>query len=341
MRGSDTREFEGHFGMGAGDRKRFGVIGVAGYIARRHLEAIKAVGGDLKVAYDVFDSVGQMDASFPDARFFTGFEEFAAHAHMLRSQGNGLDYVSICSPNFLHRPHIEFALRAGSDAICEKPLVLEPADVDALEQLERETGRNVSTILQLRLNKANIALRDELAKGPGRHVVDLTYVTPRGPWYYASWKGDESKSGGIVTNIGVHLFDLVGFLFGPLRESIVHHRAMDCAAGILEHERATVRWFLSINKRDLETSTGDLAACRRLTIGERMHNLSGDFRDLHTKSYSEILAGRGFPLVEVKPAIAAVAEIRHAAIEPGRGTPHPHLDSVLRDKERYRDGLPI
>ena len=327
--------------MAAGDRKRFGVIGVAGYIARRHLEAIKAVGGDLKVAYDIFDSVGQMDASFPDARFFTDFDEFAAYARLLHSQGNSLDYVSVCSPNFLHRRHIEFALRAGSDAICEKPLVLEPADVDALDQLERETGRNISTILQLRLNKDNIALRDELAGNAGRHVVDLTYVTPRGPWYYTSWKGDENKSGGIVTNIGVHLFDLVGFLFGPLRKSIVHHRAMDCAAGVLEHERATVRWFLSINKRDLETSAGDLTACRRLTIGDRGYNLSGDFRDLHTKSYSEVLAGRGFALSEVKPAIAAVAAIRCAAVDPGQGAPHPYLDSVLRNEERYRDGLPI
>jgi UDP-N-acetyl-2-amino-2-deoxyglucuronate dehydrogenase len=326
--------------MAADGGKRFGVIGVAGYIARRHLEAIKAVGGDLKVAHDIFDSVGQMDASFPDARFFTDFEEFATHAHMLRSQGNGLDYVSICSPNFLHRRHIEFALRAGSDAICEKPLVLEPAEVDALETLELETGRNVSTILQLRLNKDNIALRDEIAESSSRHVVDLTYVTPRGPWYYTSWKGDESKSGGVVANIGVHLFDLVGFLFGPLRKSVVHHRAMDCAAGVLEHERATVRWFLSINKRDLDNSVNDLTACRRLTIGERSYNLSGDFRDLHTRSYSEILAGRNFPLSEVRPAISAVAAIRYAAIEPDQGTPHPYLDSVMRNKERYRDGLP-
>ena len=327
--------------MMAGDKKRFGVIGVAGYIARRHLEAIKDVGGDLKVACDISDSVGQMDASFPDARFFTDFGQFASHVHMLRDQGKGLDYVSICSPNFLHRPHIEFALRAGSDAICEKPLVLEMADVDALERLELETGRNISTILQLRLNKDNIALRDELAGDSARHVVDLTYVTQRGPWYYNSWKGDESKSGGIVTNIGIHLFDLVGFLFGPLRRSIVHHRAMDCASGVLEHERATVRWFLSINKRDLETSTGDSAAYRRLTIGKRMHDLSGDFRDLHRKCYSEILAGRNFPLSEVRPAIATVADIRHAPIELGEGTPHPYLEGVLRNKERYRDGLPV
>ena len=322
-------------------RKRFGVIGVAGYIARRHLEAIKDIGGDLEVACDISDSVGQMDASFPDARFFLDFEKFAAHVHGLRSQGNGLDYVSICSPNFLHRQHIEFALRAGAHAICEKPLVLETADVDALAKLEFETGRDISTILQLRLNKDNIALRDELAASSTRHVVDLTYITGRGPWYYTSWKGDESKSGGIVTNIGIHLFDLVSFLFGPLRKSIVHHRAMDCAAGVLEHERATVRWFLSINKRDLRNSPDDLTAYRRLTIGERRHNLSGDFRDLHTKSYTEILAGRNFPLSEVRPAIATVAAIRHAAIDLGQGSPHPYLEGVLRNKERYRDGLPV
>jgi UDP-N-acetyl-2-amino-2-deoxyglucuronate dehydrogenase len=282
--------------MIAGAKKRFGVIGVAGYIARRHLDAIRDVGGDLKVACDISDSVGQMDASFPDVRFFTDFGEFASYTRRLGSQGLGLDYVSVCSPNFLHRSHIGFALSAGSNAICEKPLVLEPSDVDALENLELETGRNISTILQLRLNKENIALRDELAQSPAKQVVDLTYITPRGPWYYTSWKGDESKSGGIVTNIGVHLFDLVGFLFGPLRKSIVHHRAMDCAAGVLEHERATVRWFLSINKRDMETSADDLTAYRRMTIGDRVYNLSGDFRELHTKSYFEILAGRRFPL---------------------------------------------
>jgi UDP-N-acetyl-2-amino-2-deoxyglucuronate dehydrogenase len=327
--------------MAVGEKRRFGMIGVAGYVARRHLEAIKDVGGDLRVAYDISDSVGQMDASFPDARFFTDFDQFASHTRNLFSRGSGLDYVSVCSPNFLHRAHIEFTLRTGSNAICEKPLVLVPADVDALEKLELETGRNISTILQLRLSEDNIALRDELAGSLGRHVVDLTYITPRGPWYYASWKGDESKSGGIVTNIGIHLFDLVGFLFGPLCKSIVHHRAMDCAAGVLEHERATVRWFLSINKRDLEASAGDLTACRRLTIGARSYNLSGGFLDLHTKSYSEILAGRGFPLSEAKPSIAAVAAIRRATIDLGQGTPHPYLNSVLHNKERYRDGLPI
>lgn len=326
--------------MPAGNRKRFGVIGVAGYIARRHLDAIREVGGDLAVAHDIFDSVGQMDASFPDARFYTDFGRFAAHVDALRHGGNGLDYISVCSPNFLHRSHVEFAVRAGSHAICEKPLVLEPADVDALERLERETGRSISTILQLRLNKANIELRDQLASGSGRHVVDLTYVTRRGPWYYASWKGDEDKSGGIVMNIGVHLFDLVGFLFGPLRQSIVHHRAVDCAAGVLEHEKATVRWFLSINKRDLESPDGRDAR-RHLTVGDRVHDLSGDFRDLHTKSYSEILAGRGFTVADVKPVIATVADIRHTPVNSGYGTPHPHLESVLNDKERYRDGLPL
>ena len=297
--------------MAAGDRKRFGVIGVAGYIARRHLEAIKAVGGDLKVAYDIFDSVGQMDASFPDARFFTDFDEFAAYARLLRNQGNSLDYVSVCSPNFLHRRHIEFALRAGSDAICEKPLVLEPADVDALEELERETGRNISTILQLRLNKDNIALRDELAGNAGRHVVDLTYVTPRGPWYYTSWKGDDNKAGGIATNIGVHFFDMLTHVFGPVKSNIAHHRAMDCAAGYLELERARVRWFLSINARDLPPQVqGKKTTYRSITVDGQEVEFSEGFTDLHTESYKEIMAGRGFRVDAVRPSIEIVSALR-------------------------------
>jgi UDP-N-acetyl-2-amino-2-deoxyglucuronate dehydrogenase len=321
--------------------KRFGIIGVAGYIARRHLDAIRDVGGDLKVAHDISDSVGQMDASFPQARFFTDFGRFSAHLETLKRRGAGLDYISICTPNFLHRAQIEFALRSGSDVICEKPLVLQPSEVDELGKIELETRRRIFTILQLRLNPANIALRDELAGTSGKHIVDLTYVTPRGHWYYESWKGDEARSGGIVTNIGIHLFDLVSFLFGPAEQSVVHYRAADCAAGCLEHERATVRWFLSINQRDLPASPQDHLACRRLVFGDRVCDLSGDFLALHTKGYSEVLAGRGFTLPETRPAIETVAGIRSASIDRDRGSAHPFLERVLTDNERYLDGLPV
>jgi UDP-N-acetyl-2-amino-2-deoxyglucuronate dehydrogenase len=321
--------------------KRFALIGTAGYIARRHIDAVRDIGGDLAVAMDISDSVGQLDASFPQARFFTNFEPFDAYVQSLRRKGMPIDYVSVCSPNFLHRSHIEFALRSGADAIAEKPLVLEPREVDELAVLEKETGRRVNTILQLRLNPANVALREEFATVKGKQIVDLTYVTSRGQWYYASWKGDEKKSGGIATNIGVHFFDLLGYLFGRLERNVVHHRAMDCAAGYLEFERAKVRWFLSVNARDLPQSTVDGSACRQITIGSRVCNLSGDFRELHARSYREILVGNGFPIAETRQAIATVAAIRHLAVDRSVGEVHPYLEKVLTDKQRYRDGYPI
>lgn len=328
----------------AARRKRFAVIGVAGYIARRHLEAIRDIGGDVCAALDVSDSVGQMDASFPQARFFTDFALFDAYIQNLRRRGEGPDYVTICSPNFLHRAHVEFALRSGAHAICEKPLVLEPEDVDVLTALEKETGKAVSTILQLRLNPSNIALRDELRERSRNGTIecDLTYVTSRGQWYYVSWKGQDTKSGGIATNIGVHFYDLLGYFFGAPVRSIVHHRAMDCAAGLLVFEAARVRWFLSINGRDLPQNAQDQGACRRMTLGDRVVNLSGDFRELHTKSYQEILAGRGFALREARPAVETVAVIRRAPItRPEQGEYHPFLPRVLNDNDRYRDGYPI
>lgn len=323
--------------------KRFALIGAAGYIARRHLDAIKSVGGDLIAAFDVFNSVGQIDALFPKTRFFTDFALFDAYIQSLRSRGIGPDYVSICSPNYLHRAHSEFALRAGANAICEKPLVLEPGDVDVLAALEAETGKAVSTILQLRLNPANIALREEIRDlNPSEKLVcDLTYVTSRGHWYYVSWKGDEVKSGGIATNIGVHFYDLLSFIFGSPIANIVHHRAMDCAAGYLEFEKAKVRWFLSINARDLPENPEDRTACRRITIGDRICNLSGDFRELHAKSYVETLAGRGFSLADARQAVKTVAQIRNAPIEKEKGEWHPALPRVLNDSNRYNDGFPV
>jgi UDP-N-acetyl-2-amino-2-deoxyglucuronate dehydrogenase len=321
--------------------KRFAIIGVAGYIARRHLEAIRDIGGVVCAAFDISDSVGQMDASFPAARFFTDFALFEAHIHELHRLGQGPDYICICSPNYLHRAHAEFALRAGSHAICEKPLVLDPKDVDALMALEERTGKRVSTILQLRLNPSNIALRRELASTKDKLLCDLTYVTARGQWYYVSWKGQEAKSGGIATNIGVHFYDLLGFLFGETRKNIVHHRAMDCAAGYLEYDRARVRWFLSINGRDLPETSDGATACRRITIGDRVCNLSGDFRELHTASYREILHGRGFSLSDVRQAVETDTAIRHAALSPADGNAHPYLVKVRADANRYKNGFPV
>lgn len=324
-------------------KPRFAIIGIAGYIARRHLDSIRDIGGEVVAAFDVSDSVGQMDASFPAARFFTDFAMFEAHIQDLKRHGQGIDYVSICSPNYLHKAHIAFGLRAGADVICEKPLVLEPGDVDDLIALEKQHNKKVSTILQLRLNPSNVALREELRayKGKEKLVCDLTYVTARGQWYYVSWKGQEAKSGGIATNIGVHFFDLLSFIFGPPEQNIVHHRAMDCAAGYLEYPQAKVRWFLSINGRDLPTNSEDKIACRRISIGDRVINLSGDFRELHTKSYQDVLADRGFPLETARGAIETVARIRTSPIQPLAGDRHPYLEKVLADKGRYRDGYPV
>ncbi|MEL7113754.1 MAG: Gfo/Idh/MocA family oxidoreductase, partial [Pseudomonadota bacterium] len=227
--------------------KSYAIIGVAGYIAPRHLKAIKETGGRLDVAYDVNDSVGIMDSHFPDAAFFTEFEQFDTFVSSQSQAGQQLDYVSICSPNYLHRAHIGYGLRAVADVICEKPLVLNPSDIDHLAEIERETGRTVNSILQLRLHESILALKAKVDAGPTDKIydVDLGYFTSRGAWYHASWKGLEHKSGGIATNIGVHFYDMLGFVFGPLKSSTVHYRGADAAAGYLEFAQARVRWVLS------------------------------------------------------------------------------------------------
>ncbi len=233
-------------------------------------------------------------------------------------------------------------MRSGADVICEKPLVLEVSDIDELAALEKQTGRRVNTILQLRLHPSIIALRKQIeADRSGRMFeADLTYVTARGHWYYESWKGQQAKSGGIATNIGVHFFDMLTFVFGRPVANIVHHRAIDCAAGYLQFERARVRWFLSINKRD--KAPGEGFAQRSLTIKDvGVYDFSKGFEDLHNVSYQEILAGRGFPLSAARPSIETVAHIRTAPIEPGKGSVHPQLAAVLSDTGRYLDGYPV
>lgn len=315
--------------IAAGDRARFALIGAAGYIAPRHLDAIKHVGGTLAAAYDPSDSVGIVDRYFPEAKFFVAFELFADHVERLRGTREGIRYVSICSPNYLHKAHAGFALRCGADAICEKPLVLEPRDVDDLEELQAATGRRVNTILQLRLHPAIVALRDKIQADRSGRVwdVDLNYVTARGAWYHASWKGDEAKSGGIATNIGVHFYDVLGFVFGRPSLNVVHHRAADCAAGYLEFDRARVRWFLSINRQHMTANDGPAQRCMEVRdVG--FFDFSKGFENLHNASYERIVAGDGFSVAEARAAIEIVSHIRKAPIEPNRGRQHPMLSSV-------------
>lgn len=320
----------------------FALIGLAGYIAPRHLRAIKDVGGDLKVALDPADSVGLLDSYFPDARFFVEFERFDRHIDKLRRAGEKIDYLTICSPNYLHDAHVRFALRSDASAICEKPLVLNPWNIDGLSELETTTGRRVHTILQLRLHPAIVALRDRVNNSGGDrvHDVDLTYITSRGNWYYASWKGDEQKSGGIATNIGVHFFDMLSFVFGKLTRNVVHHRAMDCAAGYLEYEKARVRWFLSVNRKDLPKDLPEKQTTfRSITVDGEEIEFSDGFTDLHTMSYREILKGNGFTLDDVRPSIETVAHIRKAELRPKGDDAHPFLRNV-NNEQRYRNGWP-
>jgi UDP-N-acetyl-2-amino-2-deoxyglucuronate dehydrogenase len=299
----------------------FALIGAGGYIAPRHMKAIKAVGGNLKVAFDPNDSVGTIDSYFPDANFFVEFERFDRHIDKLRRRDERLDYISICSPNYLHDAHCRFALRSGADAICEKPLVLNPWNIDGLREIEQETGRRICTILQLRLHPAIQTLKKKIAESPkNKFAVDLTYITSRGRWYHASWKGDDAKSGGIATNIGVHFFDMLSYLFGPVTTNAVYLRDRDRAAGYMECGPAQIRWFLSINSDDLPDGVkGQKTTYRSITLDGQEIEFSEGFTDLHTRSYEEIIAGRGFGLDEVRASVETVSAIRTAPIEAPSG----------------------
>ncbi len=309
--------------------KRFALVGAAGYIAPRHMKAIRDTGNDLVVAMDVNDSVGILDSHFPDARFFTDFELFDAHVNAERRAGSALDYVSIASPNFLHSAHMQWALRSGADAICEKPLVLTPDQIDELKTVETETGRKIHTILQLRLHPAILALRDRVAQMPQNQKVDvdLTYITSRGNWYLKSWKGLTEKSGGIATNIGVHFYDMLHFVYGRVQENIVHLNTPTKAAGYLEYERARVRWFLSVDVADVpevERSKGKRTYRAVTADGENLE-FSDGFTELHTKIYEDILSGGGFGVEENRVAIETVATIRNAPIVPVGPLTHPFV----------------
>lgn len=316
--------------------KNFALIGAAGFIAPRHLKAIKETGNNLLAALDKFDSVGIMDSYFPDADFFVEFERFDRHIEKLKREGQKLDYVSICTPNYLHDAHIRFGLRHKADVICEKPLVLNPWNIDALQEIEKETGGRVNNIFQLRLHPTIIALREKVKNGPKDKIydIDLAYLTSRGHWYYTSWKGDISKSGGIASNIGVHFFDMLVWIFGEVKESIVHLQEHDRAAGFFQLERARVRWFLSINYGTLpeEVKASGKRTYRSITIEGEELEFSEGFTDLHTKSYEEILKGNGFGLEEAKTSINIVHNIRHATPVGLRGEFHPF---ALKEKDSH------
>lgn len=308
----------------------FALIGAAGYVAPRHMKAIKAVGGDLKVAFDPNDSVGVIDSYFPDASFFVEFERFDRHVDKLRRRGSKIDYVSICSPNYLHDTHVRFALRSDADAICEKPLVLNPWNIDGLAEIERETGRKVSTILQLRLHPAIIELKRKIDASPNNEfAVDLTYIASRGRWYHISWKGEEPKSGGVATNIGIHFFDMLTYLFGPVRSNVAHLRDSERAAGFLECGRAKVRWFLSIDRGDIPPHVAGKTTYRSIVIDGQEVQFSDGFTDLHTRSYEEILAGRGFGLNEVRSSVEIVSAFRQASLTPRAGERHPFAENYV------------
>ena len=316
--------------------KNFALIGAAGYIAPRHMKAITETGNELVAALDRSDSVGIIDSHFPDAQFFTEFERFDRYVDKLKRgpTAKNIDYVSICSPNYLHDSHMRFALRSGADAICEKPLVLNPWNIEGLQEIEQDTGQKIHTILQLRLHPAILTLKDDVAVNTSnkKYDVNLTYVTSRGSWYLQSWKGDENKSGGIATNIGVHFFDMLQFVFGRLQDNLVHHSSPTKAAGFLEYERARVRWFLSIDINDVPDSQRlkGQRTYRSITYDGQELEFSGGFTDLHTRSYEEILAGNGFGLEENKAAIEAVSTIRHAPHLGLQGDYHPFLQKVIR-----------
>ena len=307
--------------------QNFALIGAAGYIAPRHIKAIADTGNNLLVAYDKFDSVGRLDSSFPDCSFFTENEQFDRFCSKQMRTENPLHWISICTPNYTHDAFIRYGLRLGTNVICEKPLVLNPYNIDNLLELEKETGRKAYTILQLRLHDSIVALKKRVEEGPADKVydADLTYITSRGKWYYASWKGDVHKSGGIATNIGVHFYDMLQWIFGPVQRNIVHVMSFDRVAGFLELKRARVRYFLSINSECLPPNAieGEKKTYRTLNIDGDEFEFSVGFTELHTKSYQKILAGEGFRIAEARNCIEIVSTIRNATPIGLKGDYHP------------------
>ena len=317
------------------EEKNFALIGVAGYIAVRHVRAIKETGNRLVASLDRFDSVGFMDSYFPEADFFTEFERFDRHIAKLNRQGTNVEYVGICSPNYLHDSHIRFALRNDADAICEKPLVLNPWNIDALQDYEQETGRKVWNILQLRHHQAIMDLKEKVRSGPADKIydIDLSYITSRGNWYHYSWKGDMEKSGGVATNIGVHFFDMLTWIFGDVKRNKVNFLKGDKAAGYLELERARVRWFLSIDYEDIPPQIKEAGqrTFRSITIDGEEIEFSGGFTDLHTVSYKNILEGKGYGLEAARKSIQTVYTIRNTEPIGLTGDYHPIIKKIEKN----------
>lgn len=309
--------------------KNFALIGASGYIAPRHLKAIKETGNNLIAALDPFDSVGVLDSYFPGSDFFVETERFDRYMDKLRRKnaGNQIDYVSICSPNYLHDSHIRIALRNQTNAICEKPTVLNPWNIDAIKNIESESGKEVFTILQLRLHPSIVELKSIINDNPNKtkHDIDLTYITSRGHWYDISWKGNVEKSGGVATNIGIHFFDMLSYIFGDVKDNIVHLSEKHCASGFLELENARVRWFTSIDSNDLpkETQQNGQRTYRSITVDGREIEFSGGFTDLHTASYENILNGDGFGLEEARQSINTAFHIRNSKPIGTKGDYHP------------------
>jgi len=315
--------------------KKFAIIGVAGYIAPRHLRAIKDTNNILIAALDKNDSVGILDSYFPSADFFTEFERFDRHIDKLRRNNNKLDYVSICSPNYLHDAHVRFALRSGANVICEKPLVINPWNLEGLSEIEKETGRKVNIIMQLRLHPSIVELKKKVSKMGKDKIfnIDLTYITPRGHWYSTSWKGDPEKSGGIIYNIGIHFFDILLWIFGKEKSNIVHLYEDKRAAGFLELDRANIRWFLSLEMDDLELVTKQriFKSYRSIKIDGEEIEFSKNFTELHTKSYQNILEGKGFGITDVRSSIEVASNIHFSNPVGLRGEYHP----LIKLKDRF------
>lgn len=316
--------------------KNFAITGVAGYIAPRHLKAIKDTNNQLIAAMDPHDSVGILDRYFSDVSFFTEFERFDRHLERLKRDPNrqGIDYLSICTPNYLHDAHIRLALRLGANAICEKPLVANPWQLDALQELEQESPGKVYTILQLRVHPSLIALKKKIDETPSdtKHEVVLSYVTSRGKWYLYSWKGDEDKSGGVATNIGIHFFDMLSWLFGGVQKSEVYLRDPKKMSGMLELENANVRWFLSIDKTDLPSVAVEAGqpTYRSITVDGEEIEFSGGFTDLHTRMYEVTIDGNGFGMEVARPSIELVHGIRNDKIIENPSYAHPFLVPGVR-----------
>lgn len=321
--------------------KNFALIGAAGYIAVRHMKAIKETNNNLVAALDPNDSVGVIDSYYPNADFFIEFERFDRHINKISKTNQKVDYVSICSPNYLHDSHIRFALKNGTDAICEKPLVLNPWNIDALQEVEKETGNKLHTILQLRHHPSIIALKEKIDNAPQDKIydIDLTYITSRGNWYFTSWKANNEKAGGIATNIGIHFFDMLTLIFGKVKENVVHISEPKRASGFLQLEKARVRWYLSVDYNALpeDVKLKGQRTFRSITVEGEEIEFSQGFTDLHTISYQEILKGNGFGLEDARPSIEIVHQIRKAQPLGLQGNYHPFAKKEIEFHPFYKN----